>query len=233
LARHAAEKNFDSLAEDFRKGIRLIMIINVPAAAGLILLSEPIVRLIYQHGQFTAEAASSMALLLMLFAIGMPFFSVVSLTVRAFYAIKDTKTPVKIAVIDFVVNIAVSLLLMGWLKERGLVLASTTAIIVQAVLLQRALVRRLPGMSLKPLWPSFGKVLIGTVTMGLVVFGGLRLLVNLNPGARLNDWLAVLVLIPIGVLAYGLTLWLLRIDGREELVAIVARFKGRRNADLS
>ena len=228
LARHAAEKNFDSMAEDFRKGINLIMVINVPAAVGLMLLSEPIVRLIYQHGQFTAEAASNMATLLMLFAIGLPFFSVVSLTVRAFYALKDTKTPVKIAVIDFAVNIVVSLLLMGWLKERGLVLASTTAIIVQAVLLQRALVRRLPGMTLKPLWPSLVKVLIGTVAMGIVVLGGWGFLSKLNPSARLNDWIAVLGLIPAGVLTYGVALWFLRIDGREELVALIARFRGRR-----
>ncbi|MDE3084750.1 MAG: murein biosynthesis integral membrane protein MurJ, partial [Verrucomicrobiota bacterium] len=108
ISRHAVEKNFTAMAQDFHKGLRLIIAINVPAAAGLALLSEPIVRLIYQHGKFTADNAHAMALLLALFVIGMPFFSVVNLTVRAFYAMKDTATPVKIAMVDFVVNLVLS-----------------------------------------------------------------------------------------------------------------------------
>jgi putative peptidoglycan lipid II flippase len=233
LARHAAEKNFNAMAEDFRKGIRLILAINVPAAAGLMLLSTPISQLLYQHGNFTADATASMAQLLMLFAIGLPFFSVVSLTVRAFYALKDTKTPVKIATIDFMVNIALSLVLMRWFAERGLVLASTSAIIVQAVLLQRALVRRVPGMTLKPLWPSFVKVLLGTIAMAGVVLGGWHLLVKLHPGARLNNWIAVLGLIPLGVMVYGGMLWLLKIEGREEFATLFDRFRARRGEAAS
>ena len=68
-----------------------------------------------------------------------------NLTVRAFYSVKDTATPVKIAAIDFLVNLGLSLVLMRWLGAAGLVLASTTAIIVQTLLLTRALTRRIAG----------------------------------------------------------------------------------------
>ncbi|MCX6943459.1 MAG: murein biosynthesis integral membrane protein MurJ [Opitutales bacterium] len=95
IARHAAEGNHARMAEDYRKGLRLILVINLPAAAGLALLSEPIVRLLFQHGRFAAADTRAMAPLLALFALGLPFFSVVSLTTRAFYAVKDTVTPVK------------------------------------------------------------------------------------------------------------------------------------------
>jgi putative peptidoglycan lipid II flippase len=74
--------------------------------------------------------------------------------VRAFYAIKDTKTPVRVALVDFVINIVVSLILIRVLGVLGIVLASTTAIIVQAVLLERALVKRLPEMHFAPLIPE-------------------------------------------------------------------------------
>ena len=120
IARHAVEGKFDALADDFRKGIRLILLINVPAAVGLGLLSGPIVRLLFRHGEFGADAAQGMTPLVALFAIGMPFFSVVNLTVRAFYAVKDTATPVKVASIDFVVNLGLSLVLMRWLGVAGL-----------------------------------------------------------------------------------------------------------------
>src|SRR6185295_1349430 len=101
--------------DDYRKGIRLILLINVPAAMGLALLSEPIIRVLFQHGKFEAADTHAMTPLLAILVVGMPFFSMTNLTVRAFYSVKDTKTPVKVATIDFVVNLVLSLSLMHWL----------------------------------------------------------------------------------------------------------------------
>ncbi len=97
IAKHAAQRNYVAMGDDFRRGLRLILMINIPAGVGLALLSGPIVRLLYYHGHVTGKDAHNMAVLLSLFAVGMPFFSIVNLTVRAFYALKDTTTPVRIA----------------------------------------------------------------------------------------------------------------------------------------
>ncbi len=224
IARHAVEGRFAAMAEDYRKGVRLILMINVPAAAGLALLSQPIVRLLFRHGQFTAADAHTMAVLLVLFVIGMPFFSVVNLTVRAFYSVKDTATPVKVAVIDFTVNLVLSLVLMHWLGAAGLVLASTTAIIVQTLLLTRALTRRLPEMRFGPLWISLGKITVATAVMSALVGAGWFGLRQAVAG-RAADLLAVLVLIPLACAVYGVLLWRLKIEGREELQAMLARVR--------
>lgn len=226
IARHAAEGKFAAMADDFRKGLRLILMINVPAAAGLALLGEPIVRLIYQHGAFTAQNTADMVPLLTLFVVGLPFFSVVNLTVRAFYAVKDTATPVKIAFVDFTINLALSLLLMRWLGAIGLVLASTIAIIVQTLLLQRALARKLPGMTFAPLWPSVGKVLAATLAMSVVVEAGWCGLEATGAGRRV-DLVAVAGLIPLGAVVYVAALWALRIEGREELNALWKTFRAK------
>jgi putative peptidoglycan lipid II flippase len=224
IARHAVEGKFTAMAEDYRKGVRLILVINVPAAAGLALLSGPIVRLLFQHGQFTAADAHIMAVLLALFVIGMPFFSVVNLTVRAFYSVKDTATPVKVALIDFTVNLVLSLLLMHWLGAAGLVLASTTAIIVQTLLLKRALTRRLPEMRFAPLGRSLGKIVLATAVMSALVGAGWFGLRQAVAG-RAADLLAVLGLIPLACVIYGALLWWLKIEGREELQAMLARLR--------
>ena len=240
IARHAVERNFASMARDFHKGLRLIIVINIPAAAGLALLSQPIVRLIYQHGHFTAANAEAMGVLLAFFVIGLPFFSVVNLMVRAFYAVKDTATPVRVALIDFVVNLGLSLVLKHWLGAVGLVLASTTAIIVQTVLLQRALIRKLPEMKFASLWPSLSKILAATLAMSAVVWFGWRLVSPLNTElhlARLHlrvaDLAAVLGLIPLGVAVYGAILWTLRIDGREKLAAMLVQILRRKKPSSS
>ncbi len=219
IAAHAVKRDFTAMAGDFQKGIRLILIINVPAAAGLALLSGPIVRSIYMHGNVSAANAHQMALLLSLMVIGLPFFSVVNLTVRAFYAIKDTRTPVRVALVDFLINIAVSLVMIHWLGVFGIVLASTTAIIAQTFLLGSALVKRLPDMHFAPLLPSIAKVLGATAVMAAAVGGGWRALQGLGA----PDALAVVGLIPAGMAVYGLALWLLRIEGRRELEAILVR----------
>jgi putative peptidoglycan lipid II flippase len=223
ITRHAVERKYAEMAQDYRKGIRLILIINVPAAVGLALLSEPIIRMLYQRGLFTAGDTHGMALLLPLFAVGMPFFSVVNLTVRAFYAVKDTATPVRVAVVDFIVNLGLSLSLMHWLGAAGLVLASTTAIIVQTLLLTRALTRKLPEMRFAPLWPSVGKVVVAALVMGLAVGAGWHWLRGAGFGSRGRDGLALAGLIPLGVAVYGAMLWLLKVEGREEFAELSAR----------
>lgn len=226
LARHAAERKFSLMAEDYRKGLRLILLINVPAGAGLALLAEPMIRVLFQRGAFTADDTAMMAPLLALFAVGMPFFSITSLSTRAFYALKDTATPVKLAGISFVINLGLSLLLMRPLGAAGLVLASTVAIVVQTWLLQRLLTQRLPEMAFQPLWGTVGKILFAVLGMAAVVVGGRLLLGDHMTGFGRNA-IALGALIPLGIAVYGAALWLLKIEGSDELLAVLRRMKNK------
>ena len=230
LSRHAIERNFTGLAEDLRKGIRLILIINVPAAAGLALLSEPIVRLLFERHNFTAADTQAMAPLLALYAVGLPFFSVVNLTVRAFYAVKNTRAPVRVATIDFLINLVLSLVLMRWLGAAGLVIASTSAIIAQTWLLHRELKLILPGLGFGQLGPSLVRIAAATLVMGVVVWAGAHFAARLPLGPGARNWVAVAGVIPAGCAVYGGLLWLLKIEGREELAGLWARFRNRGGA---
>jgi len=232
IARHMAERNHAGMAGDYRKGVRLILLINVPAAAGLVLLSEPIVRLLFQHGKFGPADTAAMTPLLALFAVGLPFFSVVSLTTRAFYAMKDTVTPVKVATMSFLINVALSWGLKDWLGAPGLVLASTVAIVAQTVALQAALAHQLPGMGFGDLWRTLGKVLVATLAMGVVVAGGWWGLRAASGAARGADVAAIAGLIPLGVLAYAVVLWRLRVEGREEFAALWGKLRGKLGAKV-
>jgi putative peptidoglycan lipid II flippase len=227
LARHAAEKNFLGMADDYRRGVRLILLLNVPAAVGLTVLSTPIVRLLYERGKFSAADTATMAPLLALFALGMPFFAVTSLITRAFYANKDTTTPVKVATLSFVLNITLGWWLKDILGARGLVIASTIAVLVQTLVLQRQLGESFPGMVFGELWRSVGKILLASLAMAVAVGGGWWLL----DGVRGADVIAVAGLIPLGVVVYGLSLRALRIEGQEELRALWQKLRGKRRAE--
>ncbi len=230
VTNHAVQGNYAALVEDFRKGIRFIMIINIPAAAGLALLSRPIIEFCFKWGKVTDATTHNMGVLLALMVISIPFFSVTGLAVRTFYAVKDTKTPVKIAVVDFLVNIAVTVSLVFGLGLGvvGIAIASTAAIMVQTALLAAALSRRFHDLRLGLLTPSLLKVLGGTALMTVAVGLGWRVLEHLALEPKLRDAIAIFGLIPAGAAVYALAIWLLRIEGREELAVLVDRFLGRK-----
>ena len=95
------------------------------------------------------------------------------------------------------------------------------------ILLQRALVRRLPGLAFGDLWRSLGKVVVGTAVMTAMVALGWQGLARSGLAARTADFVALVGLIPLGVAAYGLLLWWLRIEGRDDLRAMVAKVATR------
>jgi putative peptidoglycan lipid II flippase len=227
ITSHAVQGNYAALAEDFRKGIRFILIINIPAAAGLALLSRPIVEFCFKYGKVTDVTTHNMGVLLALMVISIPFFSVAGLAIRTFYAIKDTKTPVKIAGIDFIVNIIVTVSLVFGLHLGvvGIAIASTTAIMVQTILLAVALSRRFPDLRLGQLAPSLIKVLGGTALMAVAVGLGWRGVEHLALAPKLRDAIAIFGLIPAGAAVYALVIWLLRIEGREEFSALWTKFR--------
>jgi putative peptidoglycan lipid II flippase len=210
------------MGEAYRNGMRLILLINIPAAAGLAVLSQPIIRVLFQHGAFRASDTQLMLPILAVSAVGLPFFSFVNLILRAFYAYKDMRTPVVAAVISFVLNVVLSLILMERLSTVGLALASNLAVVAQAIYLQWRLARRGPQFAIRHLWSDLIKILVAAAVMGLLVAGLWHLWqVNL-PTSFSYDVLAIVLCIGAGVAAYAGLVWVLRVEGREEF-ALLAR----------
>jgi putative peptidoglycan lipid II flippase len=228
ISRHAARGDMEQLGVAYRKGMRLILMINIPAAVGLVLLAEPVIRLFFQHGKFHAADTRLMMPVLMVYALGLPFFSFVNLVLRAFYAQKDTATPVRAALASFVVNLGLSIALMGPLSTVGLAVAGNVAIIVQAWYLQVKLARKTPQLAVHHLLGDLGKIAIASTVMGLLVAAGRWTAAHYFAPTKLADGFALAVLVVAGIAVYGGALWLLRIEGRDELTALFARFVGRR-----
>ncbi len=228
IARHAARSDWGQLGKDYHKGLRLVLVVNVPAAVGLALLSEPIVRLLFQRGAFHASDTVLMTPILAVYALGLPFLSFTSVALRGFYALKDTATPVRAAAVSFVANIILSVVLMHWFSTVGLAVASNLAVLVQAWFLQTRLSRKLDGLGFAPLLPNLGKILAASVLMGAVVWGGEHLVTQLAYAPKVRDLIVVLGLIPVAAGCYAALLWLMRIEGREELELIFAKIRGRK-----
>ncbi len=227
ISRHAARGDWTSLTADYHKGLRLVLLINVPAAAGLALLSEPITRLLFERGAFSATATGLMTPVLAVYALGLPFVSFTSLALRGFYSLKDTATPVRAAVLSFAVNLGLSLVFMRWWSTVGLAVAGNVAVVVQALYLQIKLREKRESFGLAPLLPSLGRIVVATVLMGAAVWAGARGATALSLPGKWAEVVVVLGVIPLGAALYGGLLWLLKIEGREELLAVIGRLRSR------
>ncbi|MET0263778.1 MAG: murein biosynthesis integral membrane protein MurJ [Rariglobus sp.] len=227
ISKYAALGDHTNLATAYRKGMRLILVINIPAAVGLAVLATPIIRLLFQRGAFTAADTQMMVPIVAVFALGLPFFSFVNLVLRAFYAQKDTSTPVRAAFLSFVVNLGLSFLLMGPLSTLGLAIASNVAVVVQAWFLQVHLARKQPALGFHHLAKDAAKITVASLLMGGVVLVGWWLR-ELAPVGVWVDALALALLIGAGGLIYAGLAWVFKIEGREDITALLRRrFKGK------
>lgn len=117
-----------------QNGIRLLLLLLIPAAIGLLMLAEPILDLCFRWGKFSQTDIRQVVPLLKIFALGLPLFGLTALFARIFYAHKDTQTPVKISVYTLVVYVLCAVLLMKPFGVSGLALASVVSNALQWLL---------------------------------------------------------------------------------------------------
>jgi putative peptidoglycan lipid II flippase len=169
LSRQAAAHDLNGFRETFAQGMKLIFFITIPAMVGLIILREPIVRLLFQRGAFDSETTRLTASALLYYSIGLWAFSAVRIVVSSFYALSDTVTPVRMATISIVANMILGVSLMHFMAHAGLALATSLASMLNLALLITSLRKRLGTMADAGIFRSIGKSLMCGMAMGLVI----------------------------------------------------------------
>lgn len=135
LSKKAANENWQGFQEDLDNALRLVFIIGVPAMLGLLLLAAPLVTSLFHYGAFTDHDVEMASLSLMAYSFGLLGFILVKILAPAFYARKDMKTPVRVAIIALVTNTIFNLLLIGPFAHVGLAAATSISAFVNAGLL--------------------------------------------------------------------------------------------------
>jgi putative peptidoglycan lipid II flippase len=160
--------------ETLNLSLRLVFFTVVPAMVGLIALGTPIVQILFEHGRFTPRATALTASALAGYALGLPAYAAVKVLASAFYAMKDTRTPVRVANISMGVNIAGNLMLMGPWGVGGLAFATAIASVVNAALLFWLLRRRLGLLGGRRLALSLARAAAASLFMGLAAWAWTR-----------------------------------------------------------
>jgi putative peptidoglycan lipid II flippase len=205
-------------------GLRMMLMLNIPATVGLVVLATPIVALIYQHGRFTAEDTQATAAALMYYAPGLVGYSAVKLFSTSFYALGNSRLPVVASAASVVINMILSLILVRVLGHRGLALATAIAALCNAIVLFIALRKRLHGLDGARVLVTLAKVSAASVVMAAAARAMLAVMHsifgNTGTGAQAA---AVFVAIAIGLAALAATSWLLRVDELTDAIRAVVR----------
>lgn len=219
LSKQIAENKPAEMAATLRRGIKVVLMLTIPAGAGILILREPIVTLLFQRGAFDARATEMTAAALLFFSIGLIGLCMVMILSRGFFAMQDTRTPVVITLSTLVVKFGASLALMGYFAHAGLALGTSITALLNMVILAYLLHRRLPVLT-ADLLRFLGGVIAAAAVMVLVVHFTDAFLAGVFAGSGMALLIRIILDIIVGALMFFVAGFLLRLD---ELIN-VARF---------
>lgn len=182
LARMAATGNTEAFRSELARGMRLVFLMTIPASVGLMVLAEPIISVLYQHGRFGAHETAESAAALRLYAIGLCGYAALKVLVNAFYALERRKTPMMVSFLAVGLNLLLNWLLtvhLGW-GHRGLAL-STACVATSNFLILYALMRsHLGRLESRTMAALLSKVALASALLFVVSWAGGHFL--------LGDW---------------------------------------------
>jgi putative peptidoglycan lipid II flippase len=192
MSREALESGLGKLKDTLSFSMRAVNFIMLPASVGLIVLAEPITRLLFERGMFDHYSTLITARALSFYSIGLFSYSGIKLLVSCFYSLKDTLTPVKVASVSLVLNIALNLVFMFPLKISGLALATSFSGVFNFFVLFFILKKKIGPVGGRNILRSFFKVLMASIVMAAVIYAALF-------KAGLNIFLVIF----LGILVYA------------------------------
>jgi len=230
LSRLVAVGNLPAFRSELSRGMRLAFLLTIPCTVGLMMLAEPIVSVLYQHGRFDAHQTYEAAGALRYYAIGLAGYAALKVLVNAFYALDQRRTPMYVSFFAVALNLFLNWMFtrqMGW-GHRGLAFSTGCVATCNFIVLYALMHRHLKRLETRRMATLLAKVALASLALALICWSSQHWLLNdwahQAFGARLS-WL--LLTIVAGILAFVSCGIALRIDELRELMAALRRHARR------
>jgi putative peptidoglycan lipid II flippase len=226
LARMIAVGNTDAFRSELARAMRLAFLMTVPASVGLIMLADPIISVLYQHGRVTAHQTAEAASALRFYAIGLSGYAALKVLVNAFYAIDHRKTPMVVSFVAVALN-----LLLNWLftmhlhwGHRGLAFSTACVATSNFLILYFLMRRHLKSLESRLMLGLLGKVALASAVLAGICWSGQHLLLAnwaVQPlGPKIAHLTAVII---AGIAGFVLCAAALGVSELQQLGGAVAR----------
>jgi putative peptidoglycan lipid II flippase len=222
LSRQAAAGDWRSYKETLGQGIRIILFLTVPAMVGLIILAEPIVALLFERGQFDAAAVQLTAGALSYYAIGLWAVAAVRIIAAGYFALQDTKTPLKAALVSIGANLVLGAILMRSMAQNGLALATSIASMLNLTILVFGITLKLEGLPWRRLLQSMLRTVAVSCLMGVGVWALAETVLPVSGPSVFYRAAGLISVVAVGMLIYLGLSWMLN---SRELAGVMAELK--------
>ena len=227
VSRHAAINDLSGIRTTVSRGLGMMLMLNVPATLGLLVLARPIVELLFEHGRFGPADTEATAAALRLYAVGLLGYSAARIISPTFYALRQSRISVGVSVAAIAANAVLSLSLVPVMGFRGLALGTSIAALADGATLLLLLRRRLHGIEGERLAMVFIKVTAAACVMALCAWGIDHVLTTAMPGRQiLLSAIRLAAAIGGGLAALAVSAKLLRVDEFDDALGVLgARFR--------
>lgn len=195
-----------------KSGINSILIIAIPATIGMVLLAEPLVRIVFEHGEFDFQATTMTVGALVFYSIGLAGMSLRLFIDKIFYSLQDTKTPMINGIITVFINLVLSFVLINFMEHRGLAFATSISVSITSFYLILKLKKKLKELEIFSIIICGIKSLLASLIMGLVIYNLYnKISINIH-NITLLELCLFLIIVIIGGMIYLLFIYLFRVQ---------------------
>jgi putative peptidoglycan lipid II flippase len=231
LARQMREKSRSNALHTQNRAIELVLLLALPAAAALLVIAQPIIATLYEHGQFASAATAATYPALMAYGAGLPAFVLIKVLAPGFYANHDTRTPFVIASFCVLLNLGLNLALVGPMAHVGLALATSVAGWANVALMAWVLHKRRLLVADATLRHRLPRMVLASGIMAMALAGGYAMSYTLFSEPLPYRALTLALLVALGLAVYAFAALLLRIINRQELIALLRRGGATKHAE--
>jgi len=217
ISRMASTGDVSGMKSAFSTGMREIFFLMLPATAGIMVLSIPITRLIYERGEFTSSDTYMVAITLFYFSIGLIPYSILTLLNRVFYAMKDTRTPLIVAAISIFFNFLFDMILIRILSYAGLALSTSLVGTANFLALAFLLRRKIGKLGAKEIVKSVSKMILATALMSAIAYFVWYMLDRMLGGNTIYQVISLGTSIIIAIGTYILLCYAFRLNELKQL----------------
>lgn len=227
LVAHFNNKQLPQYKSAVANALNVLTFVMLPITAGFAILALPIIQLIFMRGSFDAQAAEATAYALRFYSPFLLGAMLYNLMLKAFYAIKDTKTPFVAMLISVMLNILLNMVLIGPLTHGGLALATAISSLTAATFMYFRLGRIIGPLLNKHTLADLGKSVVATIVMAVVCLAAYYLLAPHIPQAFMGRMAYIGAIILLSATVYFTLAWIMKISAMHEGIAIIIKVKNK------
>ncbi|HSQ87301.1 murein biosynthesis integral membrane protein MurJ [Romboutsia sp.] len=212
LSKLSSDDNKEKFTEAVVTSVNTITLLVIPVSVGAMVLATPIVKFLFERGEFNAHATAMTASALVFYSIGLIGFGIRDILGKVFYSLQDTKTPMINGAIAMGINIVLNIILVRFMGHNGLAFATSISAILTIVLLFRSLKKKVGYFGQDKIIKVIIKSFVSAVIMGVISVLTYNILIGALGSGTLVEMIALFVAIIIGAIAYVILIIMLKVE---------------------